>query len=125
MYEMAYGPTICSTKLSLLLLYLRIFSPNRYVRYAIYIGMIANVIFYGTITVVFGVLCIPRPGFGWLQTVQTARCRRSIDMDYPTGIFGVISDFYILIVPIPIVVKLNLSVKKKIGIVAIFMTGIL
>jgi hypothetical protein len=44
-------------------------------------------------------------------------------MDYPTGIFGVISDLYILILPMPTVFSLHLPMKRKVGIAAIFMTG--
>lgn len=120
---MSWGPTLCFTKLSLLLLYLRIFSPNRGTRYAIYLGIVVNVLFYAACTVIYGALCIPRHGRTWLETAQTARCRKTIHMDYPTGIFGVISDLYILILPMPTVFNLHLPIKKKIGIVAIFMTG--
>lgn len=85
----------------------------------------ANLVFYGVTTIVFGVLCGPRGGEGWLQSAQTARCRSSVNMDYAQGIFGVISDFYILILPMPNVFKLHLPFRKKIGIAAIFMTGFL
>ena len=125
MYEISYGPIIFFTKLSLLLLYLRIFSPNRGVRYAIYFGMMANLVFYAVTTIIFGVLCVPRVGEGWLQTIQTTRCHKSFIMDYAQGIFGVISDFYIFILPMPIVFKLHMPLRRKIGVAAVFMTGFL
>ena len=123
--EMSYGPTILFTKLSLLLLYLRLFSLDRNIKYAIYFGIMANLVFYAATTVILGTLCLPRHGQGWSESAQTARCRHSIVMDYPFGIFGVVSDFYIFIIPIPIVINMNLPLRKKIGVLAIFATGFL
>lgn len=124
-YDMSYGPIICFTKLSILLLYLRLFSPNRNIRYAIYFGIIANLIFYATTSIIFGALCLPRHGQPWLESAQTSRCRHTVIMSYPQGIFGVISDVYIFILPMPIVLKLNLPLRKRIGVCAIFTTGLL
>ena len=124
-YEMSYGPTIFFTKLSLLLLYLRLFSLDRTIRLAIYVGIAANLVFYATTSIIFGALCLPRHGQGWLETARTARCKHSLVMDYPQGIFGVVSDFYIFIIPIPIVIRMNLPLRNKIGVLAIFATGFL
>ena len=46
-------------------------------------------------------------------------------MAYIQGIFNVVSDFYLLILPIPVVWQLQMPSKRKIGVCAIFMTGIL
>ena len=122
---MAYGPTICFAKLSLLLLYLRIFSPDCVVRRAIYIGIFFNIIFYTGTTVAYGAMCIPNPGQTWIDTLSTQRCIHSIIVNYLQAVFGVISDLYILILPMPILFKLKLPYKKKVGVAAIFATGIL
>ena len=124
-FQMSYGPTMFFTKVSLLLLYLRLFSPNRIIRYAIYFGVMANLVFYATTTIASGALCLPRHGEAWLDSARTARCKRALAMYYPHGIFAVVSDFYIFIIPIPIVIKLNLPLRKKVGILAVFATGFL
>ncbi|CAF9938930.1 MAG: hypothetical protein HETSPECPRED_001426 [Heterodermia speciosa] len=41
----------------------------------------------------------------------------------PVGVFGVISDIYILGLPIPTTLKLNLPLRKRLGVIAIFMIG--
>lgn len=122
---MSYCPTIFFAKLSLLLLYLRLFSLNRIIKYAIYFGIMANLVFYATNAVIFGVLCLPRHGQTWLELTLTAKCWRTILLDYVQGIFGVVSDFYIFIIPIPPVIKLKLPLRKKVGVLAIFATGFL
>ena len=122
---MSYCPTIFFTKLSLLLLYLRLFSPNQTNKYAIYIGIMANLVFYATNVVIFGVLCLPRHGQTWLESLENTKCERTIVLEYAQGIFGVVSDFYLFLIPIPTVIKLKLPLRKKVGVLAIFATGFL
>jgi hypothetical protein len=38
--------------------------------------------------------------------------------------FSVINDFYILVLPLPIIARLRLSLKKKLPLVLLFMTGL-
>ena len=120
---MSYGPTIFFTKLSLLLFYLRIFSIDQKARYAIHFGIFANFVFYLLTTIFLGVWYIPRPGETWLESSRAPRSRQARNIDYPQGIFGVISDLYIFFLPMPTVAKLNLPYRKKLGVAAIFAIG--
>jgi len=122
---MLYGPAIFFAKLSLLLLYLRIFSPDRWTRYLIYLGIISSFALYLATSITFGALCLPRGSETWAAALYSARCKSTTNMTYIQGIFNVVSDFYILFIPIPVVLKLHLPMQKKIGVVAIFMTGLL
>lgn len=122
-YQILYGPVIFFAKAALLVLYLRLFSPNRLTRYLIYIGLVVKFAMYLTTTITAGVLCLPRPGESWLTALLSARCRKTLSMTYIQGIFNVVSDFYILILAIPAVLKLQLHLRKKLGVCAIFMTG--
>ena len=91
----------------------------------IYLGLGTVFAVYLATTVAFGVLCLPRPGESWSAALLSPRCGKSMSMTYVQGIFNVVSDFYILILPIPVVLQLRLPLKKKIGVSAIFMTGLL
>ncbi len=122
---MVYGPTICFAKLALFLLYLRIFSCNRAIKIAIYLGIIVNFLFYAATTIFFGVGCVRRPNTSWLGTALTARCHSTLDMNYAQGIFGIVSDLYIFILPFPPLWKLQLPLRKKVGICAIFLAGLM
>ena len=90
----------------------------------IYLGILTTFVFYTAITMAEGVLCIPRPGESWLETAFT-RCRNDVFVGFILGIFNVVSNFYILILPIPVIWQLQMPTRKKIGVCAIFMTGIL
>ncbi|MCJ1366546.1 hypothetical protein MMC16_005675 [Acarospora aff. strigata] len=120
-----YPPTAFFAKLSLFLLYLHIFSPNRPTRYMIYSGIAITFGLY-TATFAYNVyLCVPRPGQGWLVAVSSPRCNKAYILSYIQGPFGIVSDFYLLLLPVPVVWQLHLPAKRKIGVCAIFATGFL
>ena len=116
-YTLQYGryssiilpPTMLSLKLSLLLLYLRIFSPDKVTRYLIYFGI-------GFVFVAYTILTF----LNIFSDVQAV-----IDANKTLGVVNICSDFYILCVPIAAISKLQLSLKKKLGVMLVFMTGIL
>ena len=122
---MLYGPAIFFAKASLFLLYLRLFSPDRWTRNLIYGGLIITFTFYLATTIAFGALCIPRQAETWAEAAFSPHCHQVLVMIYVQGVFNVVSDFYVLVIPIPVVLKLQLPIQKKIGICAIFMTGLL
>lgn len=121
--EMTYQPTIFFTKLALFLLYMRIFSFNRKMRYAIYFGVAIQLIFTIIITAMQAAFTIPWRGETWLDPRHLARMEQSSVLAMPVGVFGVISDIYILGLPIPTTLKLNLPLRKRLGVIAIFMIG--
>ena len=100
-------PTMLCLKLSLLLLYLRIFAPNNITRCLIYLGMAVCAVAY-TVLLFLNI-------FSHIDTVIAAK--KSL------GAINLASDIYILCVPIPTVSKLQLSTKKRIGVMVIFATG--
>jgi hypothetical protein len=123
-FGMLYGPTIFCAKLSLFLLYLQLFSPCRVTRYMIYFGIAVNFALYSATTAYFGYICTPRPAQSWLITVVSCSSKIYLTTDVQ-AVFNVVSDFYLLLLPIPVVWKLPLPTKKKIGVCGIFATGFL
>ena len=121
---MTYGPTVFFAKLSLFSLYLRLFHPAYRTRILIHFGILITFLSYTAITVAEGVLCIPRSGESWVEVAFT-RCLKDVYVGFVLGLFNVVSNFYILILPIPVIWQLQMPTRKKIGVCAIFMTGIL
>lgn len=121
--EITYGPTIFFAKLTLFLLYLRIFSCNRATKLAIYLGIVVNFFFYVATTIYLGITCVRRSGTTWAATIRSAQCQSTISMNYAQGGFSIASDLYIFILPFPTILKLQLPLRKKLGICAIFVAG--
>ena len=118
-----YSLTMFFAKLALFLLYYRIFALNRWTKIAIYFGVILTGLFYLTSSIVVIVLCIPRRNESWTSMTYVTRCDRAEVMGDVQGIFGLVSDLYIFILPLPVLFRLQMSLKKKLGITAIFLTG--
>ena len=95
-------------KMSLLLLYFRVFGPDKIARYLIYIGMAICILAYTALMFL--------DIFSNVTTVIAAN--KSL------GVVNFASDVYILCVPIAAISKLQLSFKKRIGVMFIFMAGI-
>ena len=119
---MGYGLTIFFAKLSLFWLYLRIFSPNRRTRFLIYFGIGSTFAVYTGTTAYIGYLCIPRPGQSWLERANH-QCTETRIVNYIQGIFGLVSDIYLFVLPIPPVWQLRMPFRRRIGVFAIFATG--
>ena len=102
-------PTMLCVKMSLLLLYLRIFSPDKVTRYLIYGGMTFCIGAY--ITIMFVTI--------FTNIITLIAANKTL------GVVNFTSDVYILFVPLTVVSKLQLSTKKKIGFMVVFMTGIM
>ncbi|KAI1778800.1 hypothetical protein F4818DRAFT_437605 [Hypoxylon cercidicola] len=98
-------------KLSLLLLYFRIFKPNRLVRYGIIFGMVIVTLMYIVWMFVF--------------IFQTAFNNEiGSHLSWAQAAFNLATDVYIMLLPISAVARLHVSPKRKLGIAAVFLTGI-
>ncbi|ERF70422.1 hypothetical protein EPUS_04700 [Endocarpon pusillum Z07020] len=122
-----YGVVVFLIKLSILLQYLRIFVPNRKANMPLFVAIQtviwSNFIFYFTDFIFQVTACTPREKF-WNLLITTGHCRNTYAMYMASGIFNVLSDFAILILPIVPIWKLQLPFKRKILMIAIFSTGL-
>ena len=123
--EIAYIPTIFITKLSILLLFLRIFVPSGKNRtYWIIQGVILfNFLFYLANLPVEIWPCVPRSKL-WTPT-EPGHCIKNEEVFVAGGTINVVSDFTILLLPIVEVWRLHMSTQRKIGVSAVFATGLL
>ena len=110
-------------KLSLFLLFLRLFSPNRKLKYLVYFGIMFSATLSLSSVLVSGILCSPRPGQPWDDIGVIIRCSTERYFAVIQGVLNMFLDFYILYLPIPVLWKLHLPVRKRIGLIGVFMTG--
>lgn len=123
--EIIYNPIIFATKLSILLLFLRIFVPNGKgaTYYIIHILIWLNLCFYIANVPIEIWPCIPREKL-WKPSVP-GRCLDNERVFVAGGAINVVSDFAILLLPVVLISRLQMPLKKKIGVSAIFATGFL
>ena len=82
-----------------------------------------NLLFYTALTLACGIQCVRRPGHSWLATASAARCRSTKVRNIIQGGFGVVSDIYIFVLPLPVLWGLHMAPRKKFGVFATFLTG--
>lgn len=110
-------------KVSILLLYYRLFSVNARVRYLIWAGILLQIIGYTAFTgcaIGIEVIC---------STPTAAQtnpyCLNTYKVTYTQSLFSFLTDVYVLLLPIGVVSRLQLSFRRKMGVIMIFMTGLL
>lgn len=115
-------------KVAFLVFYLRLFQPFTHVRIMVWAGLGVVITFCVAFIITDLVACSPWPSEhgGWIDPSMISRCD-SIAPDLVTAgaYFSVITDFYLLFIPLHMVPKLKLSFRRKLGLSLIFLTGLL
>lgn len=120
---MVYSVSLLSTKLSLMLLIIRIFCSVHYdIPYFLTVTlMLINSAFYLCYIVVPAALCKPRQKI-WTPQLP-GKCLDVTKLYLASAIFNFLSDLAMLSVPILLIWRLHMSVRRKMGITVIFCTG--
>lgn len=113
------------TKVSILTFYLRIFSPSQRARALIWFGIVFICLGYLALTAAMLGYMLPHNGDGgWGSTAELERMGvPSRILDFSQGVFSLVSDFYVIIMPTTIIYNLNMPNHKKIGVGCIFLIG--
>ena len=114
-------------KLSLFLLILGVFGTLRWLRLLVYLGIVVTGFVYFSIMIAMAASCAPRHGYtklDYLSAISAPRCARNDYLNTWPGLFNILSDFYLLVIPLPAVWALQLPTAKKLGISAMFLTGL-
>lgn len=122
---MLIGPTLFFAKGAILLLYLRIFTINRIMRYSIWLGLLWNTLLYWSGIPIATYYCTPRIGKPWDPVTITNSCVKFTTYTLVQGVLSVVLDVYISILPIPIVLTLQISLKRRLSILGVFGTAVL
>ncbi|GIK02957.1 hypothetical protein Aspvir_007022 [Aspergillus viridinutans] len=104
------APAIYFTKLTLLLLYLRLFLLNRFVKIGIWGGIVFCTVYYTA---------------AFFLNIFLKDVHALLMLAYSVGVIGVVSDVYIITLPLLAIAQLHLSRAKKWRVAAVFLTGLL
>ena len=118
-----YPIVIFCRQLTILLLYHRLFGVYRTIRYLIYSGIVFCALFYLTYTgtaIATPFLC-SHP----TDIARYSLCRDQVVLTITCGVVNVLTDFYLLALPIAPLMRLKLQHRKKLGLFAIFLTGLM
>lgn len=116
-------PALGLIKSSLFIQYYLLFRPLRWVRISVWIGATISTAFYVAVSITAFVLESPWPGESLLEGILSWHYLKFAQFSIPTGVVGMLVDWYLLILPIPAVWTLQMSTAKKLGVLIVFMTG--
>ena len=112
-------------KAPILALYIRLFGVKPWVRYTCYITLAATLLQFLAMATLVGASCTPVAKEG-LKSDKTAACIATIfKSGIWNGLTSMVTDIIALVIPIPIVMKLQLPLHKRIGLGFVFLTGVL
>lgn len=114
-----------TSRLPILLLYLRVFGRTKPFRIACYVAMGIAFGAYLTSIPLISYFCTPPIGGDWNSLDVFAKCKRLLNWALIQGSLDVALNVYIFILPLPVVLGLQMPLQKKLGVLAIFLTGLL
>ncbi|KAK3934388.1 hypothetical protein QBC46DRAFT_273902 [Diplogelasinospora grovesii] len=115
-----------TSRLPILILYLRLFGRNQSFRILCYGGMAADFAIYLTAVPLLSYFCTPPiHGGDWNSLDVFAKCKQLLDWAVIQGSLDIALNVYIFILPLPTVLNLHMAPGKKLGVLAIFLTGLL
>ena len=119
------SPTLLAAKLAIFTLYYEVFHPFKWMRICLYIGMAVTIPFYVGSWISFIYFAVPKPGETWETHGLSRDTDRAQNYYLPYRIIGLVIDVYLLVLPLKAVIDLHLPMKKKFGVLVVFMTGAL
>lgn len=126
-FTMLYGPTMFFIRISVLLLYRRLFYPDRWMAVLVHIGIGYLLITNGVFTIIFGALYVPRnEERSNLIKYHSAEYIDNIqNLSTAVAVCNLLADSYIHFLPVPIIWKLQMSTKKRYALIGLFTSGFL
>lgn len=106
----------------ILIFYLQLQNQHKFFTWSIYTTMFINIgsgvgIFFSSIF-----SCSPI-AMGWDMSITTGKCIDRVALFTATAALGVITDILIILIPIPMVLGLHMSTRKKAGLLVLFSIG--
>lgn len=123
---MLYLLSIMCTKIAILLLYVQLFGIKRPFRYLCFamMGVVASycIIFF----FIEAFNCNPVTKV-WHSLTYKGKfsCFDNSMVEFVIGGFNIATDLIILVMPVPIILNLKMDLKRRLGLLVIFSTGIL
>ena len=114
---------IMFAKLSVLALYVRLFGINQAFKRVCYI-LAGVVIFYCVACTPMYILgCVPS-GARSIAQVDDGQCVKTIPLNIAVGAINIATDSILIILPVPMLIRLQITTRKRIALTAVFATGL-
>ncbi|KAI0896232.1 hypothetical protein F4806DRAFT_54309 [Annulohypoxylon nitens] len=128
-HTMMFGAALFFSKAAIFYLYLEIFGTNRKTRYLIYAGLVCSGLLYITFIPMASLYNAPRAGESWnellAEMADLSKALVELQWSLAIGAGSTLLDFYIFVLPLPILGRLHISRVKRIQLILVFGTALL
>lgn len=125
-FTMLYGPTMFFIKTSVLLLYRKLFYPDRWIRIFVLIGIGYLLVTNGVPMIILGALYVPRNEENHLIKYRSPQNIDNIlNLSTAVAVCNLFADLYIHFLPLPTIWKLQMPTKKKYALIGLFTSAFL
>ena len=93
-------------------------------RIAIWVAVVFAGVLYLTNIPLAAILSAPHVGETWQSVLFSGRPQKELVWGVVQALLGIVLDLYIFFLPIPLILRLQLSKKRKIQILAVFTTAL-
>ncbi|KAE8377707.1 hypothetical protein BDV26DRAFT_292932 [Aspergillus bertholletiae] len=119
---MTFIPLVCVAKLSLIMLYYRLSPHMKLWRFCVY-GIATLITIPSFILVLLYLFGCQPVAKAWDSTIAEGHCVDRLSIMLASSVLNVITDFLMIIAPIPLIWNLNMRVWQKIGVILMFFLG--
>ena len=120
--ENAYVVAITLAKISVLFLYLRLFEHHPSFRLAAHITIVLTAV--ATLVLSFTTIFACHPvAYFWDRDIKGGHCLNINNVAYAMAALSIAEDLAIVALPFPVLVRLQMSTSKKVGIGLMFVLG--
>ncbi|CZR68219.1 uncharacterized protein PAC_18118 [Phialocephala subalpina] len=120
--ENIYVVVLGLTKISILAFYLRIFQHQEWFRIGVHTLICITILSTAIISILTIFQCHPVTYF-WDKDIKDGACLNQNALAYANSGMSIAQDIMIIVLPIPVVVKLNMDIRRKVGVAFMFAVG--
>ena len=120
--QILYKVSLQLTKISLILLYMRIFGTVGWFK-KLCISLICIIAVYGVVSCMMGVFQCDPVAYAWNRGITGGKCINLTQFFVANGSFALATDIIVLILPLPLLYGLNLPLGQKLALIPIFGLG--
>jgi hypothetical protein len=110
-------------KMAVFTLYMRLFGSVNWMRWCCWAGIVLSALVHGSTIPTCAVYTFPHGNEEWNVMLSMKGTKMGVQSIIAAS-YNVASDIYLLVLPKPIILSLHLSTKKRIGLLGVFMAGI-
>jgi len=120
---LTWAVSVFFIRASILALYIRIFRTRSF-RIACYVTHGINFVFFVTVVLAACLICRP-VSFNWDTTIPGGMCGDQKSFELYIGIFNLLLDIEVVIMPMPVLWGLQMAISKKVMLSGMFGLGIM